>query len=55
MNNGGCPATLHLIRQLYKGKVVLNSREAAELEVETREQASTELWHSERNCGLLHL
>ena len=52
MNNGSCPAILHLIQQLYKGKVVLNSREAAELEVETREQASTELWHSERKLWI---
>jgi len=32
--------------------VVLNSKEAAELEFKTREQASSELWHSERKLRI---
>ena len=50
--NNDSPAVLHLIRQLYEGKVVLNPKEAVELEFKTREQASSELWHSERKLRI---
>ena len=52
MTNSDSTAALHLVRQLYEGKVVLNSKEALELEIKTRQQASSELWHSERKLRI---
>ena len=41
--NSDCTAMLHLVHQVYEGKVVINSNEATELEIKTRKQASSEL------------
>ena len=43
------PATSQLVCQLY---VILNSKGAVELELKTREQALSELWHSERKLRI---
>ena len=45
-------ATSQLVCQLYKVKVVLNSEQAIELELKTWEQASCDLWHSERKLRI---
>jgi len=50
--NSDCTATLHLAHQVYEGKVVINSNEATELEIKTRKQASSELWHNERKLRI---
>lgn len=46
------PATSQLVCQLYEGKVILNSKGAVELELKMREQALSELWHSERKLRI---
>ena len=45
-------ATSQLVCQLYEVKVVLNSEQAIELELKTWEQASCDLWHSERKLRI---
>jgi len=50
--NSDCTDTMHLIRHLYEVKVVISSSEAANLEIETRDQASSELWHNERKLRI---
>ena len=52
MKNSDSTAALHLVRQLYESKVVLSSKEALELEIKTRQQASSELWHGERKLRI---
>lgn len=46
------PATSQVVHQLYEGKVILNSKGAVELELKMREQALSELWHSERKLRI---
>ena len=43
---------MYLISQLYENQVVLNLQQAADLEMKTRSQSSSELWHSERNLRI---
>jgi len=50
--NSHCTATLNLVHQVYEAKVVINSNEATKLEIETRKQASSELWRNERKLRI---
>ena len=52
MSNSVSTATLHPVRRLYEGRVVLNSKKLLELEIKTRQQASSELWHSEQKLRI---
>ena len=39
--------------QLYKSEVVIDGKQAKELEEKTREQASSDLWHSQRKLRII--
>lgn len=43
---------LYLVSQLYENQVVLNLQQAADLEMKTRTQSSSELWHNERKLHI---
>lgn len=42
----------YLISQLYENQVILNLQQAADLEMKTRTQSWSELWHSERKLHI---
>ena len=42
----------YLISQLYENQVVLNLQQAADIEMKTRTQSLSELWHSERKLRI---
>ena len=44
--------TSQAVHLLYECEVVLNTKAAAELEQQTRNQATSELWHSERKLRI---
>ena len=52
MSNSDSTATLHPVRRLYEGKVVLNSKETLELEFKTKQQVSSELCHSQQKLRI---
>ena len=44
----GVPAPHHLVRNLYEEHVCISPTEATDLEIKTRTQAQSSLWHEER-------
>ena len=48
----GAPAPQHLVRDLYEEHVCISPTEAAELEIKTRNQSLSKLWHEERKLRI---
>ena len=46
------PAPPHLVRQLYEEHICIGPSEAAELEMATRQQSKSDLWHEERKLRI---
>ena len=46
------PAPQHMVRSLYEEHVCISPREATELEMKTREQSDSSLWHEQRKCRI---
>ena len=46
------PVPQHLVRQLYEEHICIGPSEAAELEMTTRHQSKSDLWHEERKLRI---